>query len=101
MGSSDLEDTLGGTAPFEAWVRHGSTGPAAASGQAPARPAAEQDDPRSPPGPVTPTPGGGSGAGNALWDVEQAAAALAPAELVLLCARQQVSAGAAGQTSVV
>ena len=98
VGSSDLEDTLGGVAPLEAWVRYGSAGHPAASDQAPAHPAADLDDPRSPPGPATPTASGGV---EPLWDVEQAAATLAPAELVLLCARQQVSAAAAGQASYV
>lgn len=98
-GSSDMEDTLGGSAPFEAWVRYGfASPPAAASGQAAAHPDADLEGPRSPTGPDTPTPGGGGGAP---WDFAQAAAELAPAELVLLCARHQVSAGAAGQPSCV
>ena len=97
LGSSDLEDTLGGAAPLEAWVRYGSAGPPAASGQAATHPDDDLDGPMSPTGPVTPTASGGGG--GELWDVGQAAAALAPAELVLLCARQQVSAGAAGRAS--
>ena len=92
-GSSDLEDTLGGAVPFEAWVRYGSAGPATASSQASAHPGADPDGAGSPTGPATPAAGGGSGAP---WDFAQAAATLAPAEMVLQCARQ-VSAAALGQ----
>ena len=90
-GDSDMEDALGGAAPFEAWVRYGSASPAAAASQASAHP---EDGGGSPTGPVTPTPGGGGGAP---WDIAQAATTLAPAELVLQCALQQVSAIPPGQ----